>query len=400
MGYYASLLPNPFYAKSGSGAYWSQGLKYIGDLFQGSSALLILFLAVLMFFFKNDAKNLKNRLLVLFSGLLHGFFVVRGGGDFMHGRFLLPALLLIVLSQTGPFDRLFEKRAFSRVLCVALCVVLFVSSLLVIPVQKRGQPLHNNITDERFFYYKDNIIPIKHLFTDTMIMIWKTIGINYKDLGVRARTNVRIAYKNVGFTGFYAGPRVYVLDELGLNDPVVSRTILTRRKRPGHEKNAPFGYLLMRKLTFRKTPFSFWNRIADTKYGILWDLSPKTLSRFDFMLENNFKKNLDERIVDYLGKLETAELPDQAEFLFFLKEIWFPYAGKEHQQTFLRAYNQDIIDRFSQSQRWIKENREIAENHLDRLQGPVDARKFFGNIAYALRTAFSLKFSPNEAAEE
>ncbi len=400
MGYYASLLPNPFYAKSGSGAYWSQGIKYLMDLFQGSLVPVILFLAILMFFFKGNRGNLTNRLLVLFSGLLHGFFVVRGGGDFMHGRFLLPAFLLISLSQTGVFDRLFDKRAVFKIVCVVGCMILFFSSLYVTPLQKRGQPLHNNITDERFFYYKDNIIPIKHLLTDTMIMIWKTIGVNYRDLGDRAKMNVRIAYKNVGFTGFYAGPRIYVLDELGLNDPVVSKTSLTRRKRPGHEKNASFGYLILRKLTFHKTPFPIWNQIADTKYGTLWDLSPITLRKLDFMIGENFKQKLDGKIIDYLKGLETAEVPDEAEFLYFLKQIWFPYATKEHQKKFQLVYDQDIIDRFSASQRWIHENGDKIDSYLARIQGSLDTQKFFGNIGYALKTGFTLKYSPSGPAEE
>lgn len=400
MGYYASLLPNPFYAKSGSGAYWSQGLRYLGDLLQGSLVPVVLFLAVLMFFQKREKGNLKNRMLVLFSGILHGFFVIRGGGDFMHGRFLLPAIILITLSQTGLFDRFFDKKAPLKTACIALCLVLFFASLLVTPVQKRGQPLHNNITDERFFYYKDSIIPIKHLFTDTMIMIWKTIGVNYRGLSERAKMPIRIAYKNVGFTGFYAGPRIYVLDELGLNDPVVSRVMLTRRKRPGHEKNAPFGYLLMRDLTFRKTPFPFWNRIADTQYGILWDLSPKTLSRFGFMLDNRFKENLDNQVVGFLEALEKTEIPGQAEFLFFLKKVWSPHTSDERRQKFQLIYQKDMIDRFSESQKWIKENAAKIDSHLAHIQGPMDMKKFLGNIVYALRTGFSLKYSPTGPAEE
>ena len=400
MGYYASLLPNPFYAKSGSGAYWSQGLKYLWDLFQGSLVPVVLFLAILMFFLKKNHGNLKNRLLVLFSGMLHGFFVIRGGGDFMHGRFLLPAFLLITLSQTGVFDKLLEKKKALKIVCVAACLIFFFSSLHVIPIQKRGQPLHNNITDERFFYYKDSIIPIKHLFTDTMIMIWKTIGVNYRNLGERTKMNVRIAYKNVGFTGFYAGQRIYVLDELGLNDPVISRTILTRRKRPGHEKNAPFGYLLLRKLTFRKTPFPIWNQSTNTKYGILWDLSPKTLRKFDSLLDENFKQKLDSRIVEYLDGLDKAEIRKQAEFLFFLKQVWFPYATKEHQQKFLLTYKQDLIEQFSESFRWIQENGDKIDSHLARLQGPIGVKNFLGNIVYALKTGFTLKYSPIGPAEE
>jgi len=393
MGYYAALFPNPFYTKSGSGAYWSQGLKYLWDFCQGSLFPVVIVLILFIFFSIRQKGNLKNRLLVLFSGMLHGFFVIRGGGDFMHGRFLLPAFLLVVLSQTGVFDRFLDKKTAFKIACVAVCLIFFFSSLSVTPLQKRGQPFHNNISDERFFYYKDNIIPLKHLFTDTMILMWKTIGINYRDLARKAELNIRIAYKNVGFTGFYASPKVYVLDELGLTDPVVSRIVLTQRKRPGHEKNAPFGYLISRKLTFRRTPFPLWNQVANTKYGVLWDLSPKTIRKFDFLLEKNFTKELDNRIFDYLSGLGEADLPEQADFLFFLKQFWFPYAAEEYRQMFLLKYKQEIIDRFSESSRWLQKNGDKIDSHLSRLQGPLDTKKFLGNIGYTLKTGIALKYS-------
>ena len=400
MGYYAALLPNPFYAKSGAGAYWSQGVKYLLDLFQGSLLPAVLLLVLPLFLLPKGSKNMMGRLIVLFSGLLHGFFVIRGGGDFMHGRFLLPAFILITLSLTGFYDRFFRKKAVPKMAFIAGCLALFFSSLSVIPLQKRGQPLHHNITDERFFYYKDDIIPIRHLFTDTMIMIWKTIGVNYRNLAERARMPVRVAYKNVGFTGYYAGPMVYVCDELGLNDPIVSRVTLTRRKRPGHEKNAPFGYLMLRNLTFRKTPFPLWNRLANTKYGILWDLSPRTLRKLDFMLDKNFKQRLDKGIADYLVGVTETGFPEEAEFLFFLNEFWFPYAGKENQGIFLKKGRQDLFQKYSESSLWIEENSEKIETHLARIQGKLDVRKFLANIGFALRTGLTLTYSPIEQAAQ
>lgn len=400
MGYYAALLPNPFYAKSGSGVYWSQGFRYLQDIFQGSLLPAGLVLFLLIYFSLRGPKNMKVRMLVLFSGLLHGFFVIRGGGDFMHGRFLLPAFLLITLSLTGAFDRFCRKKAAMRIVCVAGCLVLFFASLSVVPLQKRGQPLNNKVTDERFFYYNDDVIPLKHLFTDTMIMIWKTIGINYRNLAERANIPVRIAYKNVGFTGYYAGPRVYVCDELGLNDPVVSRVRLTQRKRPGHEKNAPFGYLILRNLTFRDTPFPLWNRLAETRYGVLWDLSPKTINKLDFMLDKNFKSKLDKGVVDYLAGLKESELAGEAEFLFFLKKCWLPYAPEEIEKTFFPKYRQDIIDRYSESSQWVLKNREKIDIHMGHIQGRMNAKKFLVNIGFALKTGLSLTYSPIGSAPE
>jgi len=400
MGYYAAFFPNPFYAKSGSGAHLSQGIKYLWDFCQGSLFLLIFFLVFLAICLSRHRRDLKARSFVLFSGLLYGFFVIRGGGDFMHGRFLLPAFLLIVLSLAGSFDRFFEKKIALKNAFVALFLILLFLSLHVTPVQQRGKRFNYGISDERSFYYKDKIIPFKYLFTDTMILMWKTIGINYRDLSERAKLNIRIAYKNVGFTGFYAGPHVYVLDKLGLTDPVISRISLPWRRRPGHEKYAPFGYLVFRQLTFHDTPFPLWNKLADSQFGVLWDLSAKTLKKFDFFLKDDFKKDLDAQISNYLNQLEKENLPEQADFLFFLEQFWYPHASDENQELFRMKYRENIVNKSSGSFAWIQENRTNIHSLLLHIQGPVDATGFLKNIRFALTDGFRLRFSPGVQAEE
>jgi arabinofuranosyltransferase len=400
MGYYAALFSNPFYAKSGTGAHFSQGLLYLKDLCQGSLFPVLIILALFLPVLNRRQPDLKNRLFILFSGLLHGFFVIRGGGDFMHGRFLLPAFLLLTLSLTGVFDRFVEKKRILKNAMIAFCLFLFFFSYSTIPIQKRGQNFNYGISDERSFYYKDQFIPLRYLFTDTMIMMWKTIGINYHDLSERAKLNIRIAYKNVGFTGFYAGPQVYVLDELGLTDPMVSRIVLAKRRRPGHEKSAPFGYLMLRRLTFEDTPFAVWNEVADTHYGVLWDLSSKTLQRLDFALPANFKERIDSRIVEFLRGMKEGELPEQADFLFFLKQFWYPYASKENRNFFKHKYQEDFIDRFAESSRWIQKNEKIIDIQLAHIQGPLTPGKFLENIKFALTAGLKIEYTPSAPAEE
>ncbi len=108
MGYYGAIFPNPYYAKSGAGSHFLQGWKYLWDFCQGSLLPVVLVITgialYLMWQQRDDSKN--RRLLVLCSGLLHGFFVIRGGGDFMHGRVLLPAVVFISISSIGSFYRL------------------------------------------------------------------------------------------------------------------------------------------------------------------------------------------------------------------------------------------------------------------------------------------------------
>jgi arabinofuranosyltransferase len=392
MGYYAALMPNPFYSKSGSAAHFSQGLKYLIDFGQGSLGFGIFLLALLAVALNIKQGNFKNRLLVFSSGLLHGFFVIRGGGDFMHGRFLLPAILLFTASAAGAFDRFFEKKLILNKAYILVSLGLFVLSLSIIPVQKKGKFYNFGISDERYAYYKDQIMPIKYLFRDTVILMWKTIGINYRDLSIRARLKIRLAYLNVGFTGFYSGKNIYLIDRLGLTDPVVSRIALEKRGRPGHEKSAPFGYLVLRKLTFGETPFPLWNEAAETRYGVLWDLSPKTLEKLADFLDDDLKNSIDTRVTDYLSHLKEEDLAAQADFLFFLKEFWYPFAPEEQKKLFKRSYKADVISKHSPSLLWIEEHNEKVDRLLSHLEGPLNAQRFFQNVKFALTEGRQLQF--------
>jgi arabinofuranosyltransferase len=392
MGYYAALFPNPVYTKTGAGTYFSQGIKYLIDLFQGSMLWAVLFLAMAALLTQIRGRSLKNRALIFFSGLLHGFFVVRGGGDFMHGRYLLPAFILIAASMSGSFDRLVQKKTVHKHMYIVLSLVLFYLSYQIQPVQLRGRYYNYGISNERLAYYQNEIIPLKHLFTDTVIFMWKTIGRNYRSLAQRTNADIRIAYNNVGYVGYYAGKKILLIDKLGLADPVISRVVLQGRERPGHEKHAPFGYLMLRNLTFADTPFPVWNEIADTRYGIIWDLSPRTLALFDFMLPDGFKKRLDARIRSYLTGLEDQLIADQADFLFFLKQVWYPYAGQEGQALFRRVYRKDSIVEFSSSYQWIQENRAGMNKLFDRIGGPLTVRKFIHNILFAAGEGRTIEF--------
>ena len=309
MGYYGALFPNPFFAKSGSSSYFSQGFLYLGDLLKGSSLIIIIILALIALIIKRGKEDLPGRIWVLSAGVFYGFFVIRGGGDFMHGRFLLPAVLLIAISSSGAFDRYFEKTRILRFTAVSIIVLSVLVSLSIIPVQKMGKVSYNHgISDERFTFYGNKIFPFDQIVRDDHIFMWKTIGNNYRFLTERAKQKIKVAYHTVGFIGYYSGPRVNVLDRLGLTDPVVARRKIEKRGRPGHEKSAPFGYLIYRRLTFGETPFRIWNDLAGTAFGVLWDLSRGTLSRFSFFLDKNFKSDLDSVIVNFLKELPDASV--------------------------------------------------------------------------------------------
>lgn len=398
LGYFGAIFPNPYYAKSGAGSHLIQGLRYLWDLCQGSLVLGVVVIAGLVVFLvrHNEDGSRNRRLLIMGSGLLHGVLVIRGGGDFMHGRFLLPALVLVTVSTIGAFDRLVGERRLRKLIAVSVILILFLASFLVVPVQKRGgNPFKANhgITDERNFYYQGRLVPVANLFKDHMIIMWKTIGLNYKQLAQQTRTKLRVAFPTVGFLGFFSGPHVYIVDRLGLTDAVVSRVKMEKRGRPGHEKHAPFGYLMMQGLTFGDTPFELWNRAAKTPYGVLWDLTARTMSKFSTFIDKSFKERLDSAIDQFLKNLHQNELDQHADFLFFLKTFWYNHAPAQSQRLFDGLYQRSNIAAHSPAYQWIEENGEMVKQLQRRIRGPLSFGRFWSNLVFALSSSRSLQFS-------
>ena len=100
MGYYGLLTPHTAVAKSASGSHWGTGARYVWDTV-GTYALwapLVVAAALAAWW----ALRLTSRekivtVLALACGVLHLVYVVRVGGDFMHGRMVLLPLFAILL---------------------------------------------------------------------------------------------------------------------------------------------------------------------------------------------------------------------------------------------------------------------------------------------------------------
>src|SRR5690606_23884366 len=97
MGYYASLVPNTALAKSGGRSRWGTGIDYLRDFVQPYwlvVPLALLLVAVLAPATVRAWRGGRRRVVVALvalpaAGLVDLLYVVRVGGDYMHGRLLL-----------------------------------------------------------------------------------------------------------------------------------------------------------------------------------------------------------------------------------------------------------------------------------------------------------------------
>jgi len=190
------------------------------------------------------------------AGAVHGLYVVRVGGDFMHGRLLLPALFAIL----APVAVVPVQRSRLAVLLVApwalICLIAFRPTVSVNGV--------HNILDERnnaLLFLKGKRHPVTlqdHLTSATRLRRGLRPGL-YLQGGLVLVDGRPVPVKpggpqavvlvfNAGVPSYAVGPDTYVVDLRGLGDGFTARLRTEKRVRPGHDKLLPTTWLAARFL--------------------------------------------------------------------------------------------------------------------------------------------------------
>ena len=275
MGFFAALVPNTALAKEASAAYWSQGWRYTVD-FVGPYVLWVPLLVALVWAIdllrsarrREDLPSAAVVLAPMLSALAHWLYVTRMGGDFMHGRLLLPSLFgfLLPLATVA-----FTARPFLGWRAVTLTALAgwAVVSALWLRVPYAGQATLGpwGITDERGFYsyYMKTANPTfgeyaRHpaveQYRRRLLSYDRAVLLSFDRremerasslaAWVPPSTRLVLGLGNIGILGYFAGPDVHVVDQLGLTDPIGARVLLTERGRPGHEKFLPDAWIVAR----------------------------------------------------------------------------------------------------------------------------------------------------------
>lgn len=290
MGYFAALVPNTALAKEAGMPNWRQGWLYLRDFVETYWLWIPLaFVGFAMVQLYMRLRQTQDRpaiwviaavlfAAVQFAAFLHALWVVQVGGDFMHGRFWLPAFfggllpVMIIQLDTARWTR---WRLLLPILVFAWCVIC--AGWLRTPYRRIGN--WQRIVDERSFYSHHSARKNPVTFEDYRNFHWHEDGVilrRHADEYVRDFPTSRkllIAFTSkqgdagrmatlspqinehialaahlyaVGMAGFGAGSRVWIIDHLGLADPLVARFKLATRSRPGHEKMLPEEWLLAR----------------------------------------------------------------------------------------------------------------------------------------------------------
>jgi arabinofuranosyltransferase len=238
--YYGFLFPNAYYAKllSGvpAGALMTQGLLYfLNSLSWNPITLVIIFTALGLAF---AGKEAPERWLALGVCLYLGY-IVYIGGDFMSGRFFTAPLVVsaILLIRRVENSTTLEKWAW--------VTLVFALGWVLAPVKSyddRFTTLDNStgISDELFWYYP--YTNLRYLSRETTMPNhhWERSGKLLRENGTRVSVEGAI-----GMLGFFAGPKVHIIDYLALADPFLARLPSANLQdwRIGHfERALPEGY--------------------------------------------------------------------------------------------------------------------------------------------------------------
>ncbi|WP_291081174.1 flagellar motor control protein ZomB, partial [Dietzia sp. UBA5065] len=337
MGYYAILVPHPAIAKDASGAKWGQGFTYLGNLFGPYTLLLPVILAVLvaavivatrvrshdpaqidphahiaddipdiMEPVASRPRNLAARwvdfqarlqqpstvvITVATAGALLTLYWLRQGGDFMHGRVLLPSLFLFLLPVSvvplpvgpahGPDDARVRRVAVPVVVGAWLVVVGWAVTVQVTQDPFRDQPetiTAAGIVDERQYYiqrtgHRHPVLAEDYLDFPRMRALVREVEANDTGAvflpvpGFQDRWDVvaydhplpgmapfelpdepikTVVFLNLGMTSMNLPLDVDVYDTVGLAAPLAAHTDRMEDGRIGHDKFLPYDWVLAR----------------------------------------------------------------------------------------------------------------------------------------------------------
>ncbi|MEU4794290.1 hypothetical protein [Streptomyces sp. NPDC023327] len=253
MGYYGHLMPLPGVTKEASRSLWGRGFDYLSD-FVGPYVLWLPLLMIVAAVLASGRAGWRGErveavapvLAPVVAGALCWLYVIKVGGDFMHGRMFLPGLLLMLL----PVFLVPLTRAWTIVAAGVAVWAVVCAAVLRVPYEGRIGPA--GVADERGVYVWQNAAshPVHHDFAGQAgnkayaALVRERVRRGTPTL-LLARTPVKAArpgvtgvYNTLGFSGAVVPLSGAALDPIGLAYPLAAHSE-GFHGRVGHDKRLP-----------------------------------------------------------------------------------------------------------------------------------------------------------------
>lgn len=313
MGYYGAVVPNSAIAKLPDGHRIEQGLTYLRDFYGRYWLWVPLGIVAWIGLRALRIGDPKRRPLILgalaAAALARHAYIVWIGGDFMHGRWWLPPLFLVLMPVMA-----FRLPAASgrRRLELAGLAAIAVWSVIVASSVRPSADRDDHISDERRTWVEWSGREHPILASDYSALGWYDVGAEYRALaaspGPRRLVlsgrfwgepatydaadwyppSVRLVGDAcpLGVLSVVAGRDVFIVDRWGLGDPYAARIERLLEGQIGHERMLENPWLLARHASV-DTPLDERGRSARRalRCGLLRELhlattAPMTPARF------------------------------------------------------------------------------------------------------------------------
>jgi len=298
--YFGFPFPNTAYAKLNTGTpglkLLGQGFLYLADSVMRDPAIALLFAAGLGIGIVRR-RELGSLPLVV-AILLYLAYVLKIGGDFMSGRFLVaPALFaacIIARSSLRP--------GWATALATACLALSLASPRSPFYVDEHygwrpKEDIRWGIADEKAFYYQTSRLLGSSFDDPPPHQYWAKQG---KRIHEKTLVPGRVIWRRaVGYHGYFAGPLIHVVDGMALTDPLLARLPSRQDEtwRIGHfERVQPEGYLETLRngedLFVDPELGEYFAHLALVTRGELWSwermktLVAMNLGLYDHLLEN------------------------------------------------------------------------------------------------------------------
>ncbi len=239
--YYGFPFPNTFYSKVNTGLdeiyLFEHGWLYIQNSFKWDPLTLgTIILGVLSV----AAQREGRRISIAIGIILYLFYILWIGGDFMSGRFFsgifLMGLVLLLTFDTNQFIGFISSKLFSFLVVGLLMVGLSSDWPPILTNRKQLGKTEHGIANEKLFYFS----------TNGWINYVRSGELDYlagEGIQVGRSALSPVEMTAIGMFGYYAGPRIYILDSYALADPLRAHLPVDGPSRAGHyERAIPLGY--------------------------------------------------------------------------------------------------------------------------------------------------------------
>lgn len=255
MGYYAALVPNTGLAKAGSTLYLGQGWRYLRDMVDTYWMWAAAVPVAMLLWRRWGFAHRNDRVAVgamIGAAALHAGYICAVGGDYMHGRLMLPAVFAVALPVQVALPMPTAARVPGRIerrAAIALAVLAMWSVVCGVGL-RRGQrtdlPFLEDVSDRRVVSPRPLVEPDE---PDLPWLTGENVAAAYAagDRGVVAilgdqvipggdPTTITVLMGSIGLSGYNAGVDVRVVDIGGLAEVLAARSDPIPGRPAGHRK--------------------------------------------------------------------------------------------------------------------------------------------------------------------